>query len=307
MAGEAGTNLTPLNGVKHMTDNILGRGAYGVVYKVRYKGRICAAKMIHPALVEHQVGSRERETVINSFLRECGHCRQLCHENIVEFLGICYQLLSEIPVMVMEMMDESLTKYIGRKSPLEVTCPSKISILLDVTRGLSYLHSQQPPVVHRDLSPNNILLKGSTKPGETLVAKIGDLGVAKAIKVDSKITQTKTPGTIAFMPPEATNDKAKYGISLDVFSFGGIVLFVATHEWPEPTNLTEMDPETGILTAFKEVERRQSYLDKMKEEMEMLKPLVVSCLDNNPKRRPAIEDIPAHLEPLRTVSLVKYR
>ncbi|XP_065905741.1 uncharacterized protein [Dysidea avara] len=289
-------SLVPLNGVKHMQGSELGRGAYGLVYKVSYKGSICAAKMIHPILVEH-----ERETFINSFLRECALCRTLLHENIVEFLGICYPAIhSEIPVMVMEMMDESLTKYIGRKSPMEVTFSTKISILLDITRGLGYLHSQRPPVVHRDLSPNNVLLKGSTKPGGVSVAKIGDLGVAKVIKIDSKITQTKVPGTVAFMPPEATKDSAKYGVSLDVFSFGGIVMFVATHEWPEPTDITEMDPKTEQLTAFTEVQRRQPYLDKMTDVMEKLKPVVIFCLNNNPEKRPAVEDIPAFLEPLKT-------
>jgi len=294
--------IRPLKGVKHMQDSELGRGAYGFVYKVNYKERICAAKMIHPVLVEHQVGLRERETVINAFLRECDHCNTLSHKNIVEFLGICYpQLRSEIPVIVMELMDESLTKYIGRKSPMEITFLTKISILLDITQGLIYLHSRQPPVVHRDLSPNNILLKGSTKPGEALVAKIGDLGVAKAIKIDSIITQTKAPGTVAFMPPEATKDKAKYGVSLDLFSFGGIVLFVATHEWPEPTANTEMDPTTETLIAFTEIQRRQQYLDKMTDLMEKLKPLVMSCLDNTPSKRPAIGDILSLLETLRTV------
>jgi len=289
-----------------MQDSELGRGAYGFVYKVNYEGRICAAKMIHPILVDHQVGARERETVINAFLRECNHCSTLHHRNIVEFFGICYpQLRSEIPVMVMELMDESLTKYIGRKSPMEITFSTKISILLDITQGLSYLHSQQPPVVHRDLSPNNILLKGSTKPGETLVAKIGDLGVAKVIKIDGKNTQTKVPGTVAFMPPETNKDSAKYGVSLDVFSFGGIVLFVATHEWPEPTDVTEMDPTTEKLIAFTEIQRRQRYLDKMTDVMEKLKPLVISCLNNIPSKRPAMGDVPILLEPLRTVQYTK--
>ena len=61
----------------------------------------------------------------------------------------------------------------------------KKSILLDVACGLSYLHNQRPPVIHRDLSPNNIMLTSQ------LVAKIGDLGVAKAIKADSRGSKGK--------------------------------------------------------------------------------------------------------------------
>ena len=290
-----------------MRDSLLGRGSCGVVYKVEYKGKVYAAKEIHPVLV----GARDFQEngILKAFRQECAHCGTLHHRNIIKFLGICYpQLHSEIPVLVMEMMDESLTKYIERKTQMEVAFSTKVSILLDIAQGLSYLHSQQPPVVHRDLSPNNILIKGSMKSDAVLVAKIGDLGVAKLIEIDNKGTLTKAPGTPAFMPPEATAERPVYGVPLDIFSFGGNVLYVATHKWPTPADIKKMDPTTGRLTAFTEVERRQSYIDKMTEEMEMLKPLVVSCLDDDPSKRPSMKDIiTTHLDPLKVVSVYLLR
>ena len=69
----------------------------------------------------------------------------------------------------------------------------KLSILVDVSRGLWYLHSHNPPVIHRDLSPNNVLLTSQ------FVAKISDLGVAKVIEADSKKTKTRAPGTVDFI------------------------------------------------------------------------------------------------------------
>ena len=69
----------------------------------------------------------------------------------------------------------------------------KLSILVDVSRGLWYLHSRNPPIVHRDLSPNNVLLTGQ------FVAKISDLGVAKVIEADSKKTKTHAPGMVDFI------------------------------------------------------------------------------------------------------------
>ena len=63
----------------------------------------------------------------------------------------------------------------------DVSFKKRMTILQDVAEGLSYLHTCcNPPVVHRDLSPNNILLKHLLKP-PLLVAKLSDLGVAKAI------------------------------------------------------------------------------------------------------------------------------
>ena len=160
------------------------------------------AKKIHSILVEG-VGQQQEQSVKEGFLRECQHCSVLSHPNIVRFMGIYYQKKSStIPVMIMELMDESLYDYINKLPMAKNAWMKKGSILPDVAEGLSYLHAQKPAVVHRDLSPKNILLKAGK--GEVPVAKISDLGVAKIIKADSRRTQsvlTKAPGTQDFMPP----------------------------------------------------------------------------------------------------------
>ena len=197
----------------------IGRGAYGRVFTIKYCGLICAAKEIHSILVEG-VGQQQQQNVKEGFLRECQHCSVLSHPNIVRFMGIYYPKVdSTIPVMIMELMNESLYDYMN-KLPKNAWM-NKGAILLDVADGLSYLHAQKPAVVHRDLSPKNILLKAGN--GEVPVAKIGDLGVAKIIKADSRRTQsvlTKVPGTQDFMPPECFGDRPKYDTSLDGFSYG---------------------------------------------------------------------------------------
>ena len=267
----------------------IGRGAYGRVFTVGLIN-ICAAKEIHSLLVEG-VGQQQEQSVRDGFLRECQHCSALNHPNIVRFMGIYYPKEdSTIPVMIMELMDESL--YDCMKNLPKNAWMKKGSILVDVADGLSYLHAQKPAVVHRDLSPKNILLKASK--GEVPVAKIGDLGVAKIIKADSRATQsvlTKVPGTADFMPPETFGDRPVYGTPLDVFSYGGIMLFVATHQWPTPTIQVELDPVTKKLVARTEVERRQKYLYEMRGDAEWLKPLVESCLSNDPSERPTISAV----------------
>ena len=273
----------------------IGRGAYGRVFTVKYCGLICAAKEIHSILVEG-VGQQQEQNVKEGFLRECQHCSVLSHPNIVRFMGIYYPKVdSTIPVMIMELMDESLYDYMN-KLPKNAWM-KKGSILLDVAEGLSYLHAQKPAVVHRDLSPKNILLKAGK--GEVPVAKIGDLGVAKIIKADRRRTQnvlTKVPGTQDFMPPECFSDRPKYDSSLDVFSYGGIVLFIATHQWPTPTMpQVEIDSVTKKLVAHSEVERRQKYLDEMTGCGEWLKPLVESCLSNDSSERPTMPAVSKQL------------
>ena len=273
----------------------IGRGAYGRVFTVKYCGLICAAKEIHSILVEG-VGQQQEQNVKEGFLRECQHCSVLSHPNIVRFMGIYYPKVdSTIPVMIMELMDESLYDYMN-KLPKNAWM-KKGSILLDVAEGLSYLHAQKPAVVHRDLSPKNILLKAGK--GEVPVAKIGDLGVAKIIKADSRRTQsvlTKAPGTQDFMPPECLEDEPVYGIPLDAFSYGGIMLFVATHKWPTPIAQVTRNPVTKQYVVRSEVERRQKYLDEMTGCGEWLKPLVESCLSNDPSERPTMPAVSKQLK-----------
>ena len=274
----------------------LGRGAYGKVFAVKYCGQNFAAKEIHPILVEG-VGKMERERLVKSFLQECYYCFNLRHPNIVQFVGVYWpQGQSDLPVMVMEMMDRSLAKFITNTDiKRSIKLIDKYSILHDVTLGLSFLHAQNPPVIHRDLSPNNILL---THKG---VAKIGDLGVARAIQaggkaIKKKVALTKAPGTAHFMPPEALNDDPEYDSSLDVFSFGGVVLFVMTEQWPTATEPTKLDPKTQRIVGFTEVERRRQYLSKMDEISRGLRLLVECCLDNDPSKRPDIKMVSEKIE-----------
>ena len=204
---------------------------------------------------------------------------------IVTSLGLYYLSVDQyrIPVMVMEKMQHSLRGLVEKYDniPLNV----KLTILDEVCLGLMYLHSRNPPIVHRDLTPNNILL------GVHLEAKITDLGVAKVVRSESQKSMTKLPGTPDFMPPEALSKKPEYGPSLDVFSYGGVILNVTTQLWPDPTDATKFNPDTGRRELVSEVKRRQQYLDKMTGDAADLKPLVMSCLDDDPNKRPSLTEI----------------
>ena len=278
------TDVTPLG-------QELGRGAYGRVFTVKYRTKIYAAKEIHSLLLE-VANPEERKMMKDAFLRECYHCSFLRHPNIVRFVAVYYpERKSFFPVMMMELMAESLTHYVKKRN---INTKMKASILYDVACGLNYLHSQRPaPVIHRDLSPNNILLSRDS------VAKISDLGVAKVIKADSRATQsmlTKLPGTADFMPPESYVEKPNYDTSLDIFSYAGIMLHVINQQWPTPTLQVIQDSKTGKLIALSEVERRQAHLDRIKGRIKVLKPVIESCLDNIPSKRPKIAVVVKSIE-----------
>ena len=132
-----------------------------------------------------------------------------------------------------------------------------------------------------------------------LVAKISDLGVAKAVKLDSKHTMTKVPGTSDFMPPEALEDSSKYGPPLDIFSYGGVALFVISQEWPVLLPVKRFDQSLNRSVVLTEIERRQRYVDKMIGNAEEVKPLVLSCLDENPNIRPVIARVLEEVKELK--------
>ena len=274
-----------LKGVTKVYRQELGHGSYGSIYAVKYCGTICAAKEI--ILVEG-LGEVEIQQTVESFIMECYQCSTIRHPNVIQFLGIYYpsatagsvQERMRLPVMVMEMMADSLTSLVDKheKIPLHM----KYSIVHDVSLGLCYLHNHDPPIVHRDLSPSNILLTAHH------VAKISDIGLAKVLMADYRMIMADTTEIVDLKSPESLGDDPIYGPPTDVFSFGGILLYTFNQLWPRPIRQVHFDPILKKKVTLSEVERRQQHLDKMIEDGEMLISLVEECLDDDPAVRPPI-------------------
>ena len=207
---------------------------------------------------------------------------QLNHPNLVKFLGVHYKSGSDIPILIMEYLPMSLTKCLEQKILLN---DIKNSILLDVSHGLLYLHTLKPPILHRDLTANNVLLNLD------MSAKITDLGVSRVFEPDASklyMRMSTCPGTMVYMPPEAQKSNYKETSDnfdkLDVFSFGVLILHVYTQEWPEPADPFDEDnmPRT-------EVQKREHLLNEV--EIDDLKQLAKQCLSNHPQLRPHTIDL----------------
>ena len=149
----------------------------------------------------------------------------------------------------------------------------------------SYLHSRSPPLVHHDLSPNNVLLNEVS-----LQAKVTDFGMTQAMD-PSKITRkSSAKGTQVFMPPEALHSPPRYDEKLDVFSYGNVIVTTVIHDWPEPGPPTKYEGDKLIeLTEF---QRREQYLNRFNQiENSLFLPIVSSCLENHPHQRPSSFDL----------------
>ena len=160
---------------------------------------------------------------MRKYEQECQLMSSLRHPNITQFLGLCFLPGTRLPLLVMERLETSLDDLLEHMPGLPLSL--KCSVLEDVASGLVYLHKRQPPVIHRDLTTNNVLLTSS------LVAKISDLGNSRIADMrpgQLARTLSRLPGTLVYMPPEALNETHRYGPSLDIFSFGHLILYTLT-------------------------------------------------------------------------------
>ena len=169
--------------------------------------------------------------------------------------------------------------------------------------GLRYLHEHSPPIVHRDLSANNVLLTSS------MSGKISDLGVAKILNLTPALmTQrmsTQAPGTPCYMPPEALMARPTYTSKIDSYSYGVMVIHVLCGRWPFPTDIFCRDPRNpDVLVPVSELDRRAEYLRDIGQNHPLMG-LITQCLSNAPTCRPEASEI--HHQITATASRVPER
>ena len=300
-----------------LTGTRIGAGAYGSVEEVAIPGAICAAKKIHEFFQDlSQIPAAAIQKASTQFVRECQLMSTLRHPHIVQFLGVCFFPDSRLPALVMERLQTSLHDLLDPETdpppPPDAPKPFfplglKESMLHDVASGLTYLHEQSPPIIHRDLSARNVLLNSA------MVAKIADLGVARIVpRMRAAATMTKAPGANVYMPPEALEDKpeasveerdkvSKYDASIDIFSFGVVIIFTLSQTFPCKLLAHNYRDSKRRIIGRTELERREHYMRMIYSQLREKHPLlqmIERCLDF-PEDRPSIGEVVGLLEQAR--------
>ena len=258
----------------------IGRGSYAVVHAIEYRGLKCAAKEFHRLLYESGMEESARR-----FKQECALLSQLRHPNVVQFLGVYYFQPDLLPALVMEYLPMTLAQCLDVYGVL----PNEInySILTDVALALCYLHNHSPPVLHRDLSANNVLLTAG------MTAKVSDFGVSKMLVDPARIalTMTQTPGNQCYMPPEALVPRPHYNTKVDVFSYAVLMIHLFSGSWPFPMEAVKVDPkDKNHMIPQTEADRRQKELDVIGRDHPLIS-LILDCLHNHSDHRPEANKI----------------
>ena len=271
--------------------NSLGIGSYGAVYKARCDELHCAAKILHPILFQSNDPASSR--ILERFRQECIFMSGITHPNIVQYLGSTIDPQNGLPVLLMELLDESLTKFLER-SPSSLPYHVQVSLAHDVVLALAYLHSNH--IIHRDLSGNNVLVIAGCK------AKVTDFGMSRLLGDDeatrNRLTFTKLPGTEVYMPPECLLDRPVYNEKIDIFSFGVLLIQIMTRLFPSPTERV-LNRGSGLLQLVPERQRRKQHIDLVTPTHPLLQ-IAFGCLDSDKDNRPTARDICTRIATLKT-------
>src|SRR3989338_3872993 len=243
----------------------LGSGGFGAFWRVSLEGYTCACKVV-------KISSETDEYDIEALKLETAILERAQHPNIVRYLG--HDFHSDEMHLFLELMPYSLRDVIKNMKPQDNDPFTVRKIAHEISKGLFYLHSSEPPIIHRDIKAENILL---TKDGEGRIdqVKICDFGVSKLTEGTGGGAEAQTyVGTLAFMAPEIRKGQGRkaYTAQVDVYSFG-VMLY----------ELLVLKP------ASKGIEKDILQQLRKQREWEHLVDLCLICMNDNPIARPNSE------------------
>lgn len=279
-----------------LTGKVIGSGAYSRVEEGEIPGAVCAVKKFHGTLQNcSEMSENKTRRDVASFVEKINLLSSLRHPHIVQFFGICAVPDSLLPALVMERLQTNLHDLLEtRNIPLAL----KHAFLCNIAKGISYLHSRSPPLVHHGLSARNVLLNTAME------AKIGDSGVTHIVRSQRVPAMTIAPNPSIYMPPEATNKDSLCDTSVDIFSLGVVAIYVLTQCFPQNV-LAQVYQDQNQEVLRTELERRREYMQQIYHQFGGDHPLVqiiTRCLESLPNKRPKIKHVLQLLEQSRTLA-----
>ena len=159
-----------------MPGELLGSGASGSVYKAFYRDLTVAVKKMVA------VGFSKS---IEDFETEIMFMRTVRHKNIVLFIGAGKSQPGDAPFLVMEYMERGSLRNVLYDLSIDIDYDRKLSFAMDSARGMHFLHTLEPPRIHRDLKSDNLLVS------KDWIVKVADFGLGRTVNVNIKRNDKK--------------------------------------------------------------------------------------------------------------------
>ncbi|RWR97543.1 Protein kinase domain-containing protein [Cinnamomum micranthum f. kanehirae] len=276
----------------------IGVGGYGSVYRAELStGQVVAVKRLHPL----EGGSAHDK---KSFNNEIKALTEIRHRNIVKLYGFCSH--EQCMFFIFEYMDKGkLAGILSCEGALELDWIKRFNVVKGIAGALSYMHHDcSPPIVHRDISSNNILLDSE------LDARISDFGTSRLIKPDSS-NWSSLAGTYGYIAPELAYTM-EVTEQCDVYSFGVLAFKVLMGKHPGDLIHTLHFP-TGENILLKDVldQRLSPPSGQTANEVISVAVVALACIRANPQSRPNMRNVSQKLssqrlytsEPFQTITL----
>ncbi|ELP90399.1 tyrosine protein kinase, putative [Entamoeba invadens IP1] len=248
-------------------EEIIGKGSFGDVWSATWKGQEIAVKLI--PLEKVQKGK------LKQTMKEVELMSSLRHPCVLQFFGSGMD--EKFLLIAMELMTNGTAREILDNSMIELYWEKRLRMLKDCASGMVYLHHCKPPIIHRDLKTNNLLVD------DNWCVKVSDFGLSVPL-YGEEINPTAICGTLSWMAPEALLNKP-YGTKIDVYSFGIVLWEFLTRKRP----YGKMDPHE-ILT---KVSQKGMRPDIPKDECEVkgYVNFMQMCWEESPENRPTFDQI----------------
>ncbi|KAJ0755717.1 putative protein kinase RLK-Pelle-LRR-XI-1 family [Helianthus annuus] len=269
---------------------IIGRGAHGIVYKASLgpEGVYAVKKLMFGS-------SKEGST---SMVREIETVGKVRHRNLVRLEDFWMKKDYGL-ILYRYMQNGSLHDILHEVHPPPLLDWSiRCNVALGTAHGLAYLHFDcEPPIVHRDIKPMNILLDEELEP------HISDFGIAKLLDQSSAALMSGTlRGTIGYIAPENafTSTKSKES---DVYSYGVVLLELITRKKAvDPSFADGVDIVKWVRSVWNEKRDIEEVVDAaagdygVREQVTQMLELALRCTHSEPSRRPSMRDVVKELE-----------
>jgi len=214
--------------------------------------------------------------------------QDVVHPNIVQYFGFEFDAHKRIYGIIMELAETDLDNWL--KDSLRPKALLK-RILAHISRGLEALHNRTTPIIHRDIKPSNILIFGGTE----VVAKLADFGLSRIVLPNKAgiTTQNAGYGTAGWMSPEQLNSKDRLTLTpaVDIFSFGLVAHFILMNR--NHLYATSQSESEVVITSNILLDKRARHESPQFSVFEY-DALLTSMTNNDPSRRPTIEEIIGH-------------